>query len=817
MNQDAGMIHIRGARLHNLKSVDVDIPLGKISAICGPSGCGKSTLALDVLHAECRRRYLETLSPFVARVAGVRGPAPVDSIEGLRPSLALESGSVHHDSRATVGSITECETLLRSIWARKASVHCPHCKRTLDILNSQTMVERIASLEQGSRVQLLAPTQVQGRSLAKLAEESIAQGFVRGWTDSQAIELSNIPQSQAAFVPQEFAVVVDRIVVKEGMRSRIADSVQIALRVGQECLWVQIGDNKNPLFFSLLPRCPEHGLLLPEFEAGLFSPHSTAGRCPTCEGTGLQGAKTCSGCNGDRLNSILLDSSLLNLNAQEITWREILHKPVEGLDALLEPLFNDLPPVLQKPAEQARERLQAMQQLGLEHLALGRGVDSISDGEWQRLRLVGLAGGHLNGLLFVLDEPSSGLHPVDAIKVWTLLEKIRARDNTLLLIEHQPEFLRRSEYLIEMGPGAGELGGEILRQGPREQILACDESPTRTWLAELDSPTRAYTLEGEAELVTSKFISIQVAPFRNLKSMQLKFPMGAFTVVCGISGSGKSTLVLDGIAAKLRDKINAPWCTIKGAEKIEAVVEAGSEGLRASARSTVATATGLMTPLRDLFASLTEAKARGFGPGHFSLNTKGGRCEACLGLGVIQDHYGDYPCHVCQGKRFRDEVLGVRFKTMNISEIMDLTIHKALHLFAAFPAFKQRLTPVRETGLSYLLLGQSTTHLSGGELQRLGLAIELSKTSMRPTLHVFDEPARGLHREDIAHLLTLFHQLCAQGHTIVAIEHQPTFLHAADWLIELGPEAGERGGDLLYCGPLGKVKGDPNSRIAPYM
>jgi excinuclease ABC subunit A len=712
------------------------------------------------------------------------------------------------------------------MWTHQATVFCPHCQRPLDVVNSQEMVQRIAELPLGSRLHLLAPILVSGENLQQLSENWIAQGFVRAHIDGAFVELAEIPKRTLVNIPKEFAVVVDRWLLKDGLRSRIADSVAIALRIGQGSLWIHRGETGLPLFLSLHPRCPEHGTLLSTLEPGLFSPHSPLGRCPHCEGSGEINDAECPVCKGDRLQEILLQTRFL-----KYSWRSIQHFEASELITILEPLFATLPEQLRQASQQVRERLHVMERLGIGHLALGRGVRTLSDGEWQRLRLVGLAGGHLNGILFVLDEPGSGLHPKDCERIWSLLEEIRSRGNTLLLIEHQPSFLRQADYLIEMGPGAGELGGEILRQGTRAEVLAHADSPTRLWLESLtDALPKTPALP-----INHPMLRVVVRPFRNLKSMHLEIPTGAFTVLCGVSGSGKSTLLSDGIAPALRSifqstlpikkgkhpsvRLESPaWCTIENHPGIEALVEASSEGLRASHRSTVATATGLMTPLRDLFASLPEARTRGFGPSFFSLNTAGGRCESCLGLGSLEDPsgFGDYTCHVCQGKRFRDEILNVRFKTLNIAEILDLTVDKACSLFSAIPGFSSRLSPVRDTGLGYLSLGQPTTHLSGGELQRLGLAIELAKTSSRPTLHIFDEPARGLHRLDIDRLIELFRQLTKQGHTIIAIEHQPTFVRSADWILELGPGAAQQGGVVLHCGPLDTIKGNSESRIAPY-
>jgi excinuclease ABC subunit A len=401
-------IQIFGARLHNLKNVHVTIPTGKISAICGPSGCGKSTLALDVLHAECQRRYLETLSPFIARIAGVRGAVPVDSISGLRPSIAFESWDTRRDGRASVGGLTECDHLLRGIWIRKATFTCPICAKVLDISTSQEMVERIALLPPGSRAQLMSPIIATSQTLEALAQTWIAQGFVRAYCDGNFLELSSIPASMAQSIPRQFSVVVDRWIIKEGIRSRIADSLAIALRIGQGSLWVHQQDGPQ-LYLSLSPRCPEHGAFMPELDAGMFSPYSLVGRCPQCEGNGKsESSEVCTQCHGSRLNEILRTTQCGGLS-----WQALVAFPIEDLHPRLQPIFADLPPVYQPAWRQVQERFVAMKKLGLGHLGLARGLDTLSDGELQRLRLVNLAGGHLNGLLFILDEPGSGLHPED--------------------------------------------------------------------------------------------------------------------------------------------------------------------------------------------------------------------------------------------------------------------------------------------------------------------------------------------------------------------------------------------------------------------
>lgn len=759
MNPD---IEVRGARLHNLKAVDATIPADQITVICGPSGCGKSTLAIDIIHAECRRRYLETLSSFVAKLAGSTPPAPVDSIAGLRPSIALESSSPHRGGRATVGTATEAELLLRTIWARHGNLRCPQCQRKLEILDSQQMVERIASLPMGSRLQLLAPVSIDGKTLSELSDFWIPQGFLRAWVDGEFVELG-----KGSKVPKEFSILIDRWILKEGLRSRIADSLGIALRVGNGSIWLHRGDQDAPLFLSRNPRCPEHGSLLSELSPASFA------------------------ANDDDL----LPDFILSMDIHSLSWKDIRNTPVKNLAENLSSALLTLPAHFKAASEQILERIAAMNKLGLGHLSLGRKIASLSDGEWQRLRMVSLAGGHLHGLLFVLDEPASGLHPKDCEHVWSLLEDIRKQGNTLLLIEHRPEIIDKADHLIEMGPGAGELGGEILAQGSAPSILTSN-SPTAEWIRSLSQPVERLALPAKTE-----YLDIAIEPFRNLKTQKLRIPIGAFTIVCGISGSGKSTLVLDGIAEAMRGD-NAPWCKIASKKGIESIQDCSAEKMQSSSRSTVATASGLMTPLRDLFSAMPEAKARGFKASHFSLNTNGGRCETCLGLGVVEDPagYGDFTCPVCQGKRFRDEILNIRFKTLNISEILDLSISRALELFSAIPGFKTKLSPLRDTGLGYLRLGQPTSHMSGGELQRLALSIELAKSSSKPTLFLFDEPARGLHRTDIAHLLTLFHRMCEAGHTIVAIEHQPTVLQEAQWRIEMGPGAGDEGGMVMYCG-----------------
>ena len=782
-------IGILGARLHNLRQVDAQFPVGKISVVCGPSGCGKSTLVLDVLHAESRRRYLETLSPSALQLLGGPRNVPVDAIHGLRPSLALGSDDGSLPPKANVASLADMSPLLRTLWCAMATPVCPHCQAPMRANSAQEMVTALASCQDGARLQILSPIPVMGRSMGELGASCLAQGFMRGMADGNAISFDAPSMDSAAIVPAEFLVVIDRIVAKPNQRTRLSEAIDTALRIGNGLLIADINGERRT--YSTTPRCPQHGGTATLLTAAHFSPWSPRGQCPACKGSGAQEDGTlCPECDG-----LLLQATSRSARWKDMDWATLHNLPIDELRNRLLPMLEQLPTHLQSTARTLPERLDALCTLGLQYLTLGRPAFTLSSGEIQRLRMAGLATGHLDGVLLCLDEPAAGLHESDVDKLWALLTSLRDRGDTLVLIEHHPAIISRADWIVEMGPGAGEAGGSVLFQGPADQFLSNTQSPTAQWLRDLRLPPPP-----RGNIATSPAVTLAHIALHNLDDITLELPQASFTVLCGVSGSGKSTLLWDAletaVIAKLAGQKIPVECGTLHLHDIEAIAGIRPGGFNAQRRSTVATAIGLMTPLRELFASLPESKVRGYNPTRFGTASPGGRCETCKGEGVLRDPsgYEESECPVCQGSRYRDDVLDIRFKTLSIAEILECTVDYALQLFNNFPAYQSRLRPLADTGLGYLRLGQPTTHLSGGERQRLHLSLGLAKAKAPRTLYIFDEPARGLHREDIARLIALLKGLAAQGHCVVAIEHQPDFRRAADRVYTLGPGAGRNGG-----------------------
>ena len=794
VNPATEFVSVYGARLHNLQNINVQFPVGQISVVCGPSGCGKSTLVLDVLHAESRRRYLETLSPSALQLLGGPRHIPVDAIQGLRPSIALENDSGTPVAKATVATLCEIAPILRTLFASVAKPACPQCGFPMESHSIRSAIQELAALPSGTRLQIIAPVLVHDRTLEELASTYLSQGYTRALSNGSPLSLDSITPQQATEIPKQFSLVVDRIIVKDNQRTRLSEAIDSALRISLDQFEAEInGANR---YFSLAPRCPTHRISSPPLEPNHYSPWSPQGQCPLCKGNGQdEHHSLCTPCHGLGLAPRALQSSWKN-----ISWAAWHQTPIDALLPLLEPLWPEVPTHLKSTVQDLPLRLQSLQTLGLGYLTLGRLACTLSSGEQQRLRLAGLATGHLDGVLLCLDEPASGLHAHDVEKLWALLEQLKQRGNTVVLIEHHPLVIQRADWIVEMGPAAGEHGGQVLFQGPLPLFFQQTKSPTAQWLQRLHQSSPPPPATGPT---SHSEIILHGANTHNLKNLNVSFPMGAFTVICGVSGSGKSSLLWDSLAPAVKAQLSNGQsdlsCGKLQMDGIECLagIRAGSFG--AQRRSTVATATGIMTPLRDLFAHLPESKIRGYGPSRFSTTSVGGRCETCKGEGVLRDPsgYEETECPICQGRRFRDDTLEVRFKTFSIAEILDFTIERALELWAHYPKFTQKLRPLAKTGLDYLRLGQPTTHLSGGERQRLRLSLELAKADRPHTLYLFDEPARGLHQGDIAKLIQLFKGLTRQGHTVIAIEHQPDFRFAADHLIELGPGAGEAGGMLI--------------------
>ena len=770
--------------------------------MCGPSGCGKSTLVLDTLHGESKRRYLETLSPFAAELLGGRRIIPLDSAEGLPASLAVGPSHGEAPAKAYALSISECDNTLRGLFAKFARPACPICGKPMASQSREEIIREIASLPQGSKLQFFARIESDKRAtLDKLSAVFLAQGFTRAMADGVSYSLADLTAAEREIVPQEFFIVVDRIIVRDNTRTRIAEAVDGVLKLTHGELILDINGSRK--IFSTAPRCPEHGEqqsrpLQPED----LSPYSRTSACPTCGGTGIieseDSSEDCPDCKGLRLKQNVLQAIIDNT-----TWQDLLGTSFANLETLLHKLFDNRLNANQKPAFNALlDRIEAINELGIGYLTAGRSAATLSGGEIQRLRLSSLSTGHLNNLLIVLDEPASGLHQCDVESLWKVLKKVQSRGNTLVLIDHNPALIKKADWVIEMGPGAGEKGGEILFQGTAKEVLGNPVSPTGNWIQWLSEERRSPIKSGKTEdkpgMTLGKkchperssagakskdlWPTIQIRDFAlfDMKPVSADFPVQKFSVITGASGSGKSTLLFKNLAPRAS----------KGEFEslgIKALSILSTGDFHGNRRSTVASAINLNTQLRDLFAKLPESKVRGYNATKFATHAPGGRCENCKGEGVLYDPagYEETECPVCLGRRFKDEILEVRFKSLSIADILDLEIGEAYKLFINMKPFADKLKPLIDTGLDYLRLGQTTSHLSGGERARLRLSIALARAKAPNTLFLFDEPARGLHRTDIEHLLKLIRDLTEAGHTVIAIEHAQDFVNAADYVVEL--------------------------------
>ena len=785
-------ISIRGCRLHNLKNIDAQFPLGKITVVCGPSGCGKSTLVLDTLHGESKRRYLETLSPFAAELLGGRRIIPLDSAEGLPASLAVGPSHGETPAKAYALSISECDSTLRALFAAYAKPACPVCGKPMESTSREDMIREIASLPQGSKLQFFARVDAEKRAnLDKLAAVFLAQGFTRAMADDVSYSLADLTENEKTIVPKEFFIVVDRVIVRENTRTRIAEAVDGVLKLTHGELILDINGSRK--LFSTVPRCPEHGAQLSrQLAAEDLSPYSRTSVCEKCGGTGIiedgDNSEECPDCRGLRLKQNFLNAAIESISSEDeprkirTTWQDILSTPFAELESRLHALFDNRLSAKQQPAFRTLvDRIQAIVDLDIGYLTTGRAGATLSGGEVQRLRLSSLSTGHLNNLLIVLDEPASGLHQSDVEALWKVLKKVQSRGNTLVLIDHNPALIKKADWIIEMGPGAGEKGGEILLQGTAKEVLGNPVSPTGNWIKLLDERRKTRD-ERTSKDPKKKTATIDVEDFAmfDMKPVTAHFPVQKFSVITGQSGSGKSTIFFRNLA---------PRATRGEFESlgIQALSILSTGDFHGNRRSTVASAINLNTILRDLFAKLPESKVRGYTAAKFATHAPGGRCENCKGEGIILDPagYEESECPVCLGRRFKDEILEVRFKSLSIADIYDLEVGDAYKLFINMKPFADKLKPLVDTGLDYLKLGQTTTHLSGGERARLRLSIALARAKAPNTLFLFDEPARGLHQKDIQHLLDLIRGLTEAGHTVIAIEHAQDFVNAADYAVEL--------------------------------
>ena len=937
-------IRIRGARTHNLKNIDLDLPRDQLIVITGLSGSGKSSLAFDTIYAEGQRRYVESLSAYARQFLSVMDKPDVDHIEGLSPAISIEQKSTSHNPRSTVGTITEIHDYLRLLYARVGTPHCPDHGFPLEAQTVSQMVDAVLALEADpalaeQRWMLLAPVirERKGEHV-QVIDQLRAQGYTRVRVDGAIHEIDAVPPL-ALRVKHTIEAVIDRFKPRAELRQRLAESFETSLKLGSGIALVQSMDEpaRPPLLFSSRYSCPVCDYSLPELEPRLFSFNSPIGACPTCDGLGVAeffdpdkvvarpelslAAGAMRGWDRrnayyfsmitslarhygfdvdmpwqdlpERIRDILLNGSgeeAVNLTYISESGRKIQRKHAfEGILPNLERRYREtesaavreelskyisqrpcpdcggarlnrqarsvfvagkpLPEIAVLPIGQAldffkglalpgwrgeiatrivkeiRERLGFLVDVGLDYLTLERQADSLSGGEAQRIRLASQIGAGLVGVTYVLDEPSIGLHQRDNARLLATLTRLRDLGNTVLVVEHDEEAIRLADYIVDIGPGAGVHGGEVVAQGHLADVLEAPRSLTGQYLSgrlKIDVPAHRNPPNRR------RMLKLKGACGNNLKQVDLEIPAGLLTCITGVSGSGKSTLINDTLYALAANEINgashtpAPFGEIVGLDLFDKVVAIDQSPIGRTPRSNPATYTGLFTPLRELFAQAPEARARGYSPGRFSFNVRGGRCEACQGDGLIKvemhflpDVY--VPCDVCHGQRYNRETLEIRYKGHSIRDVLEMTVEDALNLFEPVPSIARKLETLVDVGLSYVKLGQSATTLSGGEAQRVKLSKELSRRDTGRTLYILDEPTTGLHFHDIEALLVVLHRLRDEGNTVIVIEHNLDVIKTADWVVDLGPEGGNGGGQIIATGTPETVAANPVSHTGRYL
>ncbi|MFC3533844.1 excinuclease ABC subunit UvrA [Vogesella facilis] len=930
-------IRIRGARTHNLKNVNLDLPRHQLVVITGLSGSGKSSLAFDTLYAEGQRRYVESLSAYARQFLQLMEKPDVDLIEGLSPAISIEQKATSHNPRSTVGTVTEIHDYLRLLYARVGDPHCPDHDVALASQTVSQMVDHVLALPAETRVMILAPVIVgrKGENL-DLFEDLRAQGFVRVRVDGEVYELEAVPKLDKN-KKHTIEVVIDRLKVRADMQQRLAESFETALRHADgRAIAVEMDSNQEH-WFSAKFACPVCSYSLPELEPRLFSFNNPMGACPKCDGLGeitffdprrvvahpeltlaagaikgwdrrnqfyyqmlqalaehydfslelafeelpqrvqhvvlhgsgreeinftyqsergtkfqrahsfegiipnlerryretdsstvreelakYQNNQCCPSCSGSRLRKEARHIFIGRKTLHQIN--QMALKDAANFFAELQ-FSGQKQAVAEKIVKEISERVSFLNNVGLDYLCLARSADTLSGGEAQRIRLASQIGSGLTGVMYVLDEPSIGLHQRDNDRLLATLMRLRDLGNSVIVVEHDEDAIRAADYLVDMGPGAGEHGGNVLVAGKPEEVAACTDSVTGDFL----SGRRSIALPAERRAVNAeRLLTLEGASGNNLKDVTLQLPLGMLVCITGVSGSGKSTLINDTLYKIAARDLNgaseepSPYRVVKGLEQLDKVINVDQSPIGRTPRSNPATYTGLFTPIRELFSGVPLARERGYGPGRFSFNVKGGRCEACQGDGVIKvemhflpDVY--VPCDVCHGKRYNRETLEVQYKGKNITEVLEMTVEQALEFFGAVPTVARKLKTLMDVGLGYIRLGQSATTLSGGEAQRVKLGLELSKRDTGRTLYILDEPTTGLHFHDIDLLLQVLHRLRENGNTVVVIEHNLDVIKTADWLIDLGPEGGAGGGQIIASGTPEQVAANPASHTGHYL
>ena len=915
-------IRIKGARQHNLKNVDLDLPREKLIVFTGISGSGKSSLAFDTIYAEGQRRYVESLSSYARQFLGQLDKPDVDFIEGLSPAISIDQKTTSRNPRSTVGTVTEIYDYLRLLWARIGVPHCPKCGKEIRKQSIDQIVDQILTLPEGTRIQIIAPV-VRARKgeYVKVFEDARRSGYVRVVVDGILYDLSEEIKLDKN-KKHTLGIIVDRLVIRDDIMSRLTGSVETASALAGGIVSVDIVGEERELMFSQNYACEDCGISIEEMTPRMFSFNNTYGACPSCSGLGsqlridpkliipnpslsiLEGGITASGwgnAKGDticrmyyeaiakkyhfNLNTPIreLSNEVLNvlmygtkgenltLNYERENGRGVLHQPFEGIINNLERRYRETQsPAMRAELEQCmaehacpdcngrrlkkevlavtigglnisefsdlsvvealaflaqltltekeetianrilkeiRERLQFLERVGLQYLTLSRAAGTLSGGEAQRIRLATQIGSSLTGVLYILDEPSIGLHQRDNEKLLDTMKRLRDLGNTLIVVEHDEDTMHAADYIVDIGPGAGVHGGEIICAGTPEEIIACETSLTGDYLSGRKKiPVPEQRREGNG-----KYLRLVGACENNLKNITVDIPLGKLVCVTGVSGSGKSTLVNELLYKTLAAELNrvkvrpGRYDHLEGIEHLDKVIAIDQSPIGRTPRSNPATYTGLFNDIRELFASTQDAKMRGYNPGRFSFNVRGGRCEACAGDGLLKiemhflpDVY--VPCDICKGRRYNRETLEVYYKNKNIADVLDMTVEEAFEFFRNLPKIRDRLQTLIDVGLGYIRLGQASTTLSGGEAQRVKLATELSKRNTGRTIYVLDEPTTGLHTADVDRLLQILNRLVDSGSTVLVIEHNLDVIKTADHIIDLGPEGGDMGGELVFTG-----------------
>ena len=932
-------IVIHGARAHNLKNIDVEIPRDKLVVVTGLSGSGKSSLAFDTLYAEGQRRYVESLSAYARQFLGNMEKPDVDSIDGLSPAISIDQKTTSKNPRSTVGTTTEINDYLRLLYARVGTPYCINGHGAITASSVEQIVDQVLELPERQRLQILAPIVRKKKGQHKNIIEKVQKdGYVRVRVDGEIFDVTEVPELSKS-QQHTIEVVVDRIVIKDGIRSRLFDSVEAALRIADGYVVIDTMDD-NELLFSEHYACPVCGFTVPELEPRLFSFNAPFGSCPDCDGLGIklevdldlvvpdssktlrEGALapwnpissnyypqmleqamiqfgidmdkpfedlspedqqlifygsegkefhfhyenefggvrdidipfegvvtninrryhetssdftrnqmlsymnelTCATCHGYRLNDQALSVRVGGEKGLHIG--QISDLSIEDhLKVIADLKLTKNEETIARPIlKEVKDRLSFLNNVGLSYLTLSRSAGTLSGGESQRIRLATQIGSNLSGVLYILDEPSIGLHQRDNDRLIASLKKMRDLGNTLIVVEHDEDTMREADYLIDVGPGAGVFGGEIVAAGTPKQVARNSKSITGQYL----SGKRAIPVPTERRVGNGRFIELTGAAENNLKEVTVRFPLGKFIAVTGVSGSGKSTLVNSILKKTLAQKLNrnsekpGKYKTISGIEYIDRLIDIDQSPIGRTPRSNPATYTGVFDDIRDLFAQTNEAKIRGYKKGRFSFNVKGGRCEACSGDGIIKiemhflpDVY--VPCEVCHGRRYNSETLEVHYKEKNISQILDMTVNDAVDFFKHIPKINRKLQTIKDVGLGYVTLGQPATTLSGGEAQRMKLASELHKRSTGKSFYILDEPTTGLHTEDISRLLKVLERFVDDGNTVLVIEHNLDVIKTADHIIDLGPEGGIGGGTIIATGTPEEVASNPASFTGQYL